>query len=221
MSLRFIAFYMEDYRRKTNYLSTLEHGAYFLLLQECWTFGKIPIEPAKRAAIVKMTLKEWNKIAPTINQFFREDGTNKRASEEIEKAEVISLKRSQAAREAGRASGRSRLLASSRKLKYEPNVQREVHRHVQPYVQPDVRQTLNPTLSNCQPTLESKITTTSSGTARESKQDGSLATALDDSALREPKEERKQESTSEIRKRPDQVSGAELAAIYAKRRAPA
>jgi len=117
-----IAFYMGDYQKDTNRLTTLEHGAYFLLLQECWTHGNIPAEPGDRAAIAKMTLREWLKIAPKINLFFGEDGTQKRATEEIEKAEIIRTKRALAGIRGGLASGLSRAIAGSKRSKPEANL---------------------------------------------------------------------------------------------------
>lgn len=122
MSRAWINFYMGDYQKKTNHLSTLEHGAYFLLLQECWTNGKIPIEPERRAMIAKLSLKDWNRIAPAVNAFFQDDGTNKRASEEIEKSEVTAVRRELAAQKAGRASGLARRVEAARRTKFEPTV---------------------------------------------------------------------------------------------------
>jgi uncharacterized protein YdaU (DUF1376 family) len=121
MSRAWINFYMGDYQKKTNHLTTMEHGAYFLLLQECWTNGNIPLEAARRATIAKLSLKDWNKIAPTVNAFFQEDGTNKRASEEIEKCEVTAVRRELAAQKAGRASGLARRVEAARRTKFEPN----------------------------------------------------------------------------------------------------
>lgn len=119
MSRAWIAFYMGDYQKDTNRLTTLEHGAYFLLLQECWTHGKIPLDEGERAALAKMPLRDWRKIAPKINSFFSEDGTQKRATKEIEKAEVIRTKRALAGIKGGTNSGISRAIKKGREIKYE------------------------------------------------------------------------------------------------------
>lgn len=108
MSRAWIAFYMGDYDKDTQDLTTLEHGAYFLLLKQCWVHGNIPLEPAKRAIIAKMTLREWNKVAPTVNRFFDEDGCQSRATKEIAKAEVIRTKRAIAGSRGGTATVISR-----------------------------------------------------------------------------------------------------------------
>jgi len=116
MSRPFIAFYAGDYQRKTQHLDTLQHGAYFLLLQHCWTHGSIPLEPASRAAIARMTLPAWKKIAPAIDAFFDAEGRNKRATEEIQKAEVISTKRALAGRSGGIRSGISKAVANGKQM---------------------------------------------------------------------------------------------------------
>jgi uncharacterized protein YdaU (DUF1376 family) len=111
MSRSFIAFYSDDYQRKTQHLDTLQHGAYFLLLQHCWTHGSIPPQPEARAAIARMTLKAWQKIAPVADAFFDAEGRNKRASEEIEKADLIRTKRAIAGKLGGLRSGTSKAIA--------------------------------------------------------------------------------------------------------------
>lgn len=114
---------MGDYQRDTNRLTTLEHGAYFLLLQECWVHGQIPLEPAERAKIAKMSLRQWEKIAPRIDPYFLPDGTNKRASAEIEKAENIRIKRAIAGQRGGYASGTSKAIAKQTASKWLANAE--------------------------------------------------------------------------------------------------
>jgi uncharacterized protein YdaU (DUF1376 family) len=119
MSRAWIAFYMGDYDKDTKSLTTLEHGAYFLLLQECWVHGSIPLESAKRASIAKMSLRDWNKIAPTINAFFNDDGSQTRASAEIEKAEKVYTQRQLAGRRGGLRSGMARSIKKGNSIKLE------------------------------------------------------------------------------------------------------
>lgn len=111
MSRAFIAYYVGDYQKKTQHLDTLQHGAYKLLLDHCWVHGCIPLDAASRANIVKMTLPAWKKIAPVINAFFDAEGRNKRATEEIEKAERVSTIRSMAGQRGGFKSGISKAMA--------------------------------------------------------------------------------------------------------------
>jgi len=200
MSRAWIAFYMGDYQKDTNRLTTLEHGAYFLLLQECWTHGSIPLEPQGRAAIAKMPLRDWLKIAPGINAFFEDDGTQKRASKEIEKAETIRTKRAIAGFKGGTNSGRSQAIRKGRQSKYEANTEQipskpeaNANQTTQQMGEQTAKQKASPAEANHNNILK---TTTTSVAAREG-------------------------SPGELSKRPSELTREELAEIYAKKRATA
>jgi uncharacterized protein YdaU (DUF1376 family) len=96
MSRAFIAFYMGDYDRDTQHLSTLEHGAYFLLLKHCWVHGSIPVENSSRALIAKLSEQKWRKIRHKLEPFFDDQGRNKRATKEIERAEKTIIRQTMA-----------------------------------------------------------------------------------------------------------------------------
>lgn len=107
MTLSFIAFYMADYQRDTMHLPLEGHGAYFLLLQHCWTHGSIPADDAGRAAICKVPLARWRKfLAPLVAGYFDESGRNKRATAEIEKAEKKRLRQAMAGHKGGSESAK-------------------------------------------------------------------------------------------------------------------
>jgi uncharacterized protein YdaU (DUF1376 family) len=97
MALSFIAFHMRDYQRDTQQLTLEGHGAYFLLLQHCWTHGRIPTDDTARAAICKVTVQRWRKqLAPLVAGYFDADGENKRATVEIAKAEKLRTRQAMA-----------------------------------------------------------------------------------------------------------------------------
>lgn len=121
MSRAWIAFYIGDYLKDTQALTTEQHGAYLLLLMECWQKGRVPLDPASRAAIARLPLARWNKISMPIDGFFAEDGTNKRATAEITKAEVVSLKRAIAGAAGGQRSGISKAIARGQQDKRQAN----------------------------------------------------------------------------------------------------
>jgi uncharacterized protein YdaU (DUF1376 family) len=81
--------YVGDYLRDTQRLTTLQHGAYLLLLMDYWaTQNPIPDDDAQLAAIVRQPLRSWRKIRPAIERFFTiADGrwTHKRVEMEIQK----------------------------------------------------------------------------------------------------------------------------------------
>ena len=75
-AIPYMPFYVSDYLADTSHLTTLEHGAYTLLIWAYWN-GKRPLiaESARLAGIAKMTLGQWLKIEPTMAAFFtHEDG---------------------------------------------------------------------------------------------------------------------------------------------------
>jgi uncharacterized protein YdaU (DUF1376 family) len=102
MTLSFIGFHMGDYQRDTQQLPLEGHGAYFLLLQHCWTHGHIPLDDDARAAICKVPVQRWRKqLAPLVSGYFDANGENKRATAEIAKAEKLRLRQSVAGHKGG------------------------------------------------------------------------------------------------------------------------
>jgi uncharacterized protein YdaU (DUF1376 family) len=98
----FVADYLADTRR----LSTLEHGAYLLLLMEYWKHGPLADDDAELATITGMDRKLWAKeVGPRIRRFFQvhDDGLlhQKRIDSERRRASEISEKRRAAAMQRG------------------------------------------------------------------------------------------------------------------------
>lgn len=120
MSLPWIAFYPGAYLKNTVDLTLEQHGAYLLLLMECWTKGRIPKQnETKMALICRISVGRFRrKIAPILDQYFNADGTNKRAIEEVEKAETLHNKRALAGRKGG---FKSALVRRSKRSKREAN----------------------------------------------------------------------------------------------------
>jgi uncharacterized protein YdaU (DUF1376 family) len=98
--------YVGDYRRDTAHLTTLEHGAYLLLIMHYWETGPLPDDDRRLAQIVGLSLKQWLAVRETVKSFFLRsavkmnsqqllDGQlrHKRIDLEMEKAENISTKR--------------------------------------------------------------------------------------------------------------------------------
>ena len=70
-ALPHMPFFINDYHADTEHLSTLEHGAYCLLIMNYWRReGSLPADDKRLAAIAKMTIADWRKIKPTIEEFF-------------------------------------------------------------------------------------------------------------------------------------------------------
>ena len=100
----------DAYMADTSHLTTVEHGAYLLLLMAMWRAGgSLPNDDVRLARIAKLSLDKWHKVAPTVMEFMTVDGkavTQKRLKLEFEiasgKAEKLAL--------AGRAGGRAKAL---------------------------------------------------------------------------------------------------------------
>jgi len=95
--------YIGDYLADTMRLTTLEHGAYMLLLMEYWRSGPLPDDDRALATIARVERKVWDReIGPALRRFFTKDGDvlrQKRMDTEREKMQRISNKRKAAAGE--------------------------------------------------------------------------------------------------------------------------
>src|SRR5262245_8805420 len=88
--------YVGDYLAKTSHLTTLQHGAYLLLILHYWANQGLPIDERELMAIARMTAKEWAKNRVAIASFFTPDWRHDRIEEEMFKAKMISTKRAYA-----------------------------------------------------------------------------------------------------------------------------
>ena len=130
--------YVGDYLADTGHLTAAEHGAYLLLLMHSWRTGGLPADPARLAAIARMTATEWRRSADTITAFFTsEDGTLVSARLEAERERAINNKEQRSA--AGRASARARARKQTdnenptsveRALNERSNKTPDLHRHL-------------------------------------------------------------------------------------------
>jgi len=117
--------YIADYMADAAHLSTLEHGAYMLLIMTYWQRGKaLPSDNGRLANVVRMSNEQWNEIRATLAEFFIDDGqtwTHKRIEIELAKFRA----KSEQAKAAGQASVAARTNARStpvqRPLQRTPN----------------------------------------------------------------------------------------------------
>jgi uncharacterized protein YdaU (DUF1376 family) len=95
--------YIGDYLKDTMHLSTVEHGAYLLLIMHYWQNGGLPQEPIKLARIARMTKKEWDEIAETLAEMFSDGWRHKRIDGELSDAASKYERRAEAGRKGGMA----------------------------------------------------------------------------------------------------------------------
>jgi uncharacterized protein YdaU (DUF1376 family) len=100
----YIPFHPGDYLADTAHLTTLEHGAYFLLILNYWQRGgPLPADDKKLRGIARLSPDEWAEARGTLLEFFVERVESlhhKRIDEELEKAR----EKSQRARESAERS---------------------------------------------------------------------------------------------------------------------
>lgn len=106
MSTPWMPLYVADYLQDTNHLSTVEHGAYLLLIMHYWSKGKLPVEPERLARIARLPLEQWSSIASSIAEFFDEQWQHARIDQELADARLRHERRA----EAGRNGGKSKAL---------------------------------------------------------------------------------------------------------------
>ena len=79
-------FYIGDYLRDTRRLSTLEHGAYLLLIMEYWQQGGLPDDDSRLARIAGISLSEWKPVRAALAPYFMTGWRHKRVEDELEKS---------------------------------------------------------------------------------------------------------------------------------------
>lgn len=100
----------DKYLGDTTHLTTVEHGAYLLILMAMWRAGgSLPNDEMRLARTARLSLDKWRKIAPTIDSFLTIENdciTQKRLKLELEKASS----RMQKLKAAGHAGGSAKAL---------------------------------------------------------------------------------------------------------------
>ncbi|MHC1760544.1 MAG: DUF1376 domain-containing protein [Negativicutes bacterium] len=128
--------YIGDYLGDTAHLTTLEHGAYMLLIMHYWQSGKpLPNSNGRLARVARMSNEEWTAVRDTLAEFFIDDGTNwihKRIEKELNRFSA----KSEQAKAAGIASAQRRLNGRSTDVEQTLN---ERSTDAQPYQIPDTR----------------------------------------------------------------------------------
>jgi uncharacterized protein YdaU (DUF1376 family) len=106
MSAPWMPLYIADYLADTMHLTTVEHGAYMLLIMNYWRHGCLPDDDLKLARIVRLSPKEWGRIRDNVKALFQDGWRHKRIDSELEK----SARKSDARAEAGSRGGFSKSL---------------------------------------------------------------------------------------------------------------
>lgn len=99
-AIPFMPLYVADYMSDAAHLSTLEHGAYLLLIMTYWQRGEaLPSDPHKLARICRVGPREWKRLEPTLREFFQVSCGNwshRRIDRELANVRAKSLKKRKA-----------------------------------------------------------------------------------------------------------------------------
>jgi uncharacterized protein YdaU (DUF1376 family) len=105
-------FYTGDYLGDTGHLSTIQHGAYILLIIHYWRTGALPTDDIRLARITKLSLKFWlDHVKPDLESLFLPNWKHKRVEIELAKQADILAKRVRAGRKGGSITATSRFVA--------------------------------------------------------------------------------------------------------------
>jgi uncharacterized protein YdaU (DUF1376 family) len=96
MSRPWMPLYVADYLADTGHLSTIEHGAYMLLIMHYWQNGGLPTDERRLARICRLSESDWSPIRDAMAELFDEDWRHGRIDSEIAKADEMLAKRSAA-----------------------------------------------------------------------------------------------------------------------------
>lgn len=92
MTQPWMPLYVADYLADTRRLTTLEHGAYLLLIMEYWRNGGLPAEDSKLARIAGVSVDEWSAMRETVSEFFSDGWRHKRIDDELAIADARSAR---------------------------------------------------------------------------------------------------------------------------------
>lgn len=112
-ALPYMPFYPADYFADAHHLTTIEHGAYFLLITSYWMRGEpLPDDDRKLSKLTKLTTEEWSDMRVELAEFFDvSDGLWRHKRIDADLARVKD--KVEQARNAGKASAERRANARS------------------------------------------------------------------------------------------------------------
>jgi uncharacterized protein YdaU (DUF1376 family) len=96
MQRPWMPFYIGDYIGDTRHLSTVQHGAYLLLIFSYWSRGDLPDDDRQLANITRLSLKEFRRHRAVLQAFFHNGWHHKRIDIELKRTFDIRMKRAAA-----------------------------------------------------------------------------------------------------------------------------
>jgi uncharacterized protein YdaU (DUF1376 family) len=103
--------YVADYLADTGHLSTIEHGAYMLLIMHYWATGGLPNDDKRLASIARASPEQWSDMRTTLAEFFGDDWKHERIDAELENAAKAYERRAAAGKAGGKAKAQKASIA--------------------------------------------------------------------------------------------------------------
>lgn len=110
MSRAWMPLYVGDYLRDTRDLTTVQHGAYLMLIMHYWQHASLPQTEQQLAAIAGLSIKDWRKLSPPIQAKFQPGWKHGRIDAELIKCDTKRAQRAIAGRDGGIKSGLARAI---------------------------------------------------------------------------------------------------------------
>ncbi len=85
--------YIGDYLADTAHLTTIQHGAYLLLIMHYWKHCGLPSDEKQLMAIARMSAEEWHGNCHVVASLFDSNWRHPRIDTELQKVKTISEKR--------------------------------------------------------------------------------------------------------------------------------
>jgi uncharacterized protein YdaU (DUF1376 family) len=108
MSRPWMPLYIADYLGDTQHLSTLEHGAYLLLIMQYWQKEGLPDDETQLMRIARLTPEEWSNAVASLQALFKPGWKHPRIDAELQLSDEKFEKRSKAGKSGGKASALAR-----------------------------------------------------------------------------------------------------------------
>lgn len=113
MSRPWMPFYVADYLADTGHLTTIEHGAYMLLIMHYWQKGGLPDDDKRLASIARATPEQWADMREAVAEFFEPGWKHPRIEDELEKSTKAYERRAAAGRAGGKAKAHNQQSSSN------------------------------------------------------------------------------------------------------------
>lgn len=103
-------FFPADYIADTTHLTTVQHGAYLLLIMHYWRHEGLPDDDQMLSRITGLTMAEWRRMRPVIREMFNDGWRHSRIDRDIREAKEAYQRRAKAGRKGGKSSSNAQAM---------------------------------------------------------------------------------------------------------------